>query len=72
MQTTPEVAGRGVDAPPRLAAWVGPSLPFVWSGSYREQTQVKVTRVAVSDPQHRQCPPCMAHRWHAAGQAGGR
>jgi hypothetical protein len=31
-----------------------PSLPFVWSRSYRGAVQVKVTRVTVSD---RQAPP---------------
>jgi hypothetical protein len=59
----PVVRGPDVAPPwPQRSARVTPSLPFVWSRSYRAWTQVNVTRVTV---RRRQCPPRMARRWHA-------
>ena len=47
-------------------------MPFVWSLSYREAAQVRVTRVTVSDRQASPVPaPHGMEMTRPAGQAGG-
>src|SRR5829696_9181183 len=54
VKMTSVCAGHQLREPPAGIEPATPSLPFVWSRSYRGAVQVKVTRVTVSD---RQQPP---------------
>ena len=64
-------AGHRLVEPPAGIEPATPSLPFVWSRSYKGAAQVKVTRVTMSD---RQAPPEPApygtQLARPAGQAG--